>query len=244
MRIPRAYIDQPLSSGATVTLDAVASNHLSRVLRLKAGAALRIFNGAGGEYDAVLESAGKNQAIVQLGEYHAIERESGLPLTLAQGIARGERMDLIIQKAVELGVSSIVPLQTERTVVRLDENRADKRLQHWRGIIISACEQCGRNRLPELTAIQSLEQWCTRTDRGTPVLLDPAAASSLEEMASPAGAVSLLIGPEGGLSPAEREAAYASGCQGLRLGPRILRTETATITGVSLLQAYWGDLNS
>jgi 16S rRNA (uracil1498-N3)-methyltransferase len=244
MRIPRTYIRQALASNSTVTLDAVASNHLARVLRLKPGAALRVFNGEGGEYDAILQSSSKKQTIIELGEFHDVDRESALQLILAQGIARGERMDLIIQKAVELGISHIVPLQTSRTVVRLDEDRADKRLQHWQGIIIAACEQCGRNTLPTLSEIQSFGQWTASADKGMPVMLDPMAEQPITGLQQPAGKLSLLIGPEGGLSEHERDTAYANGFQGLRLGPRILRTETATITGLSLIQAWWGDLNN
>jgi 16S rRNA (uracil1498-N3)-methyltransferase len=243
MRIPRTYIKQTLVGNSMVTLDAVASNHLTRVLRLKPGAALRVFNGEGGEYDAILQSSSKKQAIIELGAFHAVDRESTLQVTLAQGIARGERMDLIIQKAVELGVSHIVPLQTSRTVVRLDEDRADKRLQHWQGIIIAACEQSGRNTLPTLSAIQSFEQWVTSGDQDMPVMLDPMAEQTIAGLPQPSGKLELLIGPEGGLSGQERDTAYASGFQGLRLGPRILRTETATISGLSLIQSYWGDLN-
>ncbi len=241
MRVPRIFHSQPLSQGSRIPLDDKAAHHVARVLRLGSGAALRLFDGQGGEYPATIDEIGKREVYVTVGEHVAVEVESPLVVTLAQGISKGERMDFTIQKAVELGVQRIVPLDTERSVVNLKGERRDKKLDHWRGVIISACEQCGRNTLPELLPMQSLTSWLETPPQGTGLLLDHRAGGSIRSLSKP-GALTLLIGPEGGLSENERGKAYASGYAGLRLGPRVLRTETAALTALAALQSHWGDL--
>jgi 16S rRNA (uracil1498-N3)-methyltransferase len=251
MAIPRVYVDLPLASGATVELPAPAASHVTRVLRLRAGDALTLFNGRGGEYAATLaRPAAQGHARAEVGAHAAVERESPLALTLLQAVARGERMDLVVQKATELGVTRIVPLATERSVVRLDERQAAKRLEHWRGIAIAACEQCGRNRLPRIDAITDFDRLADAThglalgDTGPRLMLEPNAPAPLAAFAARLTAATLLIGPEGGLS--EREAALArrAGFAACRLGPRVLRAETAPLVALAALQLLAGDLGA
>lgn len=238
----RLYCDLPLSPGAEIALPEAAARHAVTVLRLQVGDTLRLFNGAGGEYGASLVAANKREARVRVFEFHAEERESPVDITLALGISAGERMDYSLQKATELGVAAIQPLATERSVVRLAGERADRRLQHWQHVVIAACEQCGRNRVPAVAAVQPVFHYLAQIDRGKQLLmLSPHADTPLKRMA-PAAAAVLLIGAEGGLAPAECEAAAAHGFQAVKLGPRILRTETAPVAALSVLQALWGDL--
>lgn len=241
MRIPRIYQTQRLAENSRITLEEGAARHVARVLRLGPGASLRLFDGRGGEYAATIVESDKRDVTVAVGNYTEVEVESTLRLTLAQGISKGERMDFTIQKAVELGIQRIVPLQTERSVVNLKGERRGKKLEHWRGVIISACEQCGRNTLPELLPMQSLSAWLETPLQGTGLLLDQRADSTIYSLSRP-DAVTLLIGPEGGLSEGERHEARAAGYTGLRLGPRVLRTETAALAALSALQSRWGDL--
>jgi 16S rRNA (uracil1498-N3)-methyltransferase len=225
-----------------VTLEAEAANHVARVLRLRAGTEVVLFNGEGGEYAGHLAAIERRQVLVDLGAFHAKESESPLRITLVQGISRGERMDYTIQKAVELGVERVVPVVTERTVVNLDRDRSEKRLAHWRGVIVSACEQSGRTRIPQLMPITPLGLHLEQEPPAHGFLLDPYAASGLARQARPDGAISLLIGPEGGLSEREREQSRRAGYIGVRLGPRILRTETAALAAMAAMLALWGDL--
>lgn len=241
MRVPRIFQHQQLRAGSRLALDESAARHVARVLRLGIGAELRLFNGRGGEYPAIIDEIGKREVLVTLGEHRLIEVESPLSVTLAQGVSKGERMDFTIQKAVELGVQRIVPLDTQRSVVNLKGERRERKLDHWRGVVISACEQCGRNTLPELMPMQSLDSWLATPLQGTGLLLDPHVKNSIHTL-SKTDTLTLLIGPEGGLSEHERESAYAAGYTGLRLGPRILRTETAALTALAALQSHWGDL--
>jgi 16S rRNA (uracil1498-N3)-methyltransferase len=243
MRLTRVYVDAPLTPGKRVTLEGSAASHLIRVLRLRVADALTLFNGQGGEYAATIAEARSGRLSVAVGEPLGIERESPLTLTLAQGVSRGERMDLVVQKATELGAAGIVPLFTERSVVRLSAQQAARKLDHWRAIAISACEQCGRNRLPRLAAPLALADFLKQGTAGaTGLLLSPAASAGIAAMARPAAAVTVLIGPEGGLSEAEQQAAVAAGFVPVRLGPRVLRTETAAIAALSVLQGRYGDL--
>lgn len=241
MRIPRIHHAAPLATAISVELDDSAANHVARVLRLAIDAPLILFDGTGGEYEAVIETIDKRRVVARILAHHAREREAPLELWLAQGISRGERMDYAVQKAVEIGVSRIVPLFTERCGVQLTGERLDKRAQHWQAVAISACEQCGRNRLPEIAAPRSLRVWLAETSPALRLVLDPEADTTLSSLGAPTGAVTLLIGPEGGL--ADEEIAYAkqAGYVGLRLGPRILRTETAAVAALSALLARWGD---
>ena len=237
----RLYCDTPLSPGAEIVLPESTARHAVTVLRLQVGDTLNLFNGTGGEYRATLVAVNKREARVRLTEFNAIERESPLAITLALGISAGERMDYSLQKATELGVTAIQPLATERSVVKLAGERADKRRQHWQNVVIAACEQCGRNRVPRVAPVQALFGYLAGVGKGRRLLLSPDAAVPLKRV-SPSAAVVLLVGAEGGLAPAERQAAEADGFEPVSLGPRILRTETAPVAALALLQALWGDL--
>lgn len=243
MRIPRIHVAAALQPGLLLQLPEQAGEHLARVLRLEAGHPLILFNGDGAEYDARLAVLAKRAVSAEVTARRVVSRESPLRLTLAQGVARGEKMDWILQKATELGVARIVPLVTERTEVRLDEDRAGKRLAHWTQVIAAACEQCGRNELPQILPPQKLMHWCAGLgdDPAARYALLPEAELGLREAAAPAQGALLLIGPEGGLSEHDVAVARNAGFRGLRLGPRILRTETAGLAAISALQALAGD---
>ncbi|MBL1259944.1 MAG: 16S rRNA (uracil(1498)-N(3))-methyltransferase [Thiotrichaceae bacterium] len=241
--MPRIFTTTSLATHAEITLEGNAATHVGRVLRLKAGDKITLFNGLGGEYSATLIAIERQIVRAQIGTFTTREAESPLQITLAQGISRGERMDYTLQKSVELGVHRIIPLTTERCGVKLDEKRAAKRLQHWQGVIISACEQCGRNRIPEILPITPLARWLGENHTKTqPFVLHHRATHSLRQLPPPSGPISLLIGPEGGLSDSEIKRASQSGFKGIQLGPRILRTETAGIAALAALQTHWGDL--
>ncbi len=240
--IPRIFREQPLREGERTRLDKETTHHLLNVLRLKPGAAVILFDGSGGEYPGNLAETGKNWVEVEIGAHRTVLRESPLRITLGQAISRGERMDYTIQKAVELGVQDIQPLDTERSLVRLDAVRQDKKLRHWQEIARSAAEQSGRELIPRVHAVLPLSAWCAAVPgNAARLLLDPQATHGLTHL-SAANQVCLLAGPEGGLSDPEITAAINSGFTGIRLGPRILRTETAAITCVAALQILWGDL--
>lgn len=241
MRISRFFLPQILNSGAIVRLEEESAHYLRTVLRLKKGAELIVFNGEGGEYPAVVVEAHKEAVCVALGELNPREAESPLRTHLGLGISRGERMDLAIQKAVELGVSAITPLFAERCVVQLDEARKDQRLRHWRKVAQSACEQCGRNRLPDIFEPMKLEKW-VEGQRGLRLFLHPHGGKILSELPPPEGPVCLLSGPEGGFADHERKSVLEAGFIALRLGPRVLRTETAALAALAAIQTVWGDL--
>lgn len=249
-REPRIYFPEPLRTEGRYTLTGDQHHYLARVLRLKAGAELTLFDGGGGEYAAVIEDVQRARSTLRTGEFRDTDNESPLSLCLAQGVGRGERTDLAIQKAVELGVTSIVPLLTRRGVVRLEASRAKRRLAHWQGIVVHACQQCGRNRIPRLHAAMPLEEWLreyrNRGDGGgsggLDLLLDPEATGGIGELEYAGGTITLLVGPEGGFDAGERDAARGAGFRGVGLGPRILRTETAAISAVTAVQSRWGDL--
>lgn len=241
MRRPRNYVELPLAAGARVALPERVHRHLQQVLRLGAGAEIVLFNGQDGrDWKARLvrvERRGTEAEVLEAGE---VEAPPPLKISLALGISRGERMDFALQKAVELGACAFQPLLTERTQVKLSGSRMEKRLRHWRGVIIAACEQSGRRRLPSLAAPLTLNRWLQQ-ERPTTLLLDPRAAQGLPEQ-NPGPELCFLVGPEGGLSPAERELAYRQDCRGIRLGPRILRAETAPLAALAAAQTLWGDL--
>jgi 16S rRNA (uracil1498-N3)-methyltransferase len=238
----RIFQQVGLSEGALVNLDELASHHLARVLRAKAQDAVTVFNGAGGEYACVIEAINKKTVSLRILKFNAREAESPLELCLAQGIARGEKMDYIIQKAVELGVKKIVPLMTERSTVKLAAERREKRWQHWQSIIINACEQCGRNRVPELLPVQTYYDWLP-TVTGQGFVLAPLSSSQLRDYSlQQTASVTLLVGPEGGLSEREIAMVIEKRFSALNLGPRILRTETAAVAALTALQCGFGDM--
>lgn len=244
-REPRIYFPQPLRPDERYTLTGDQHRHIARVLRLKAGAPLTLFDGRGGEYGAVIEEVNRADSSLRTGEFRDVDNESPLRVRLAQGVGRGERTDYAIQKAVELGVTSIVPLLTRRGVVRLDAERAQRRLAHWHGIIVHACQQCGRNRLPELCSVVALDDWMRGYEcGGLDLILDPISGASVNALEYRDGLITLLVGPEGGLDSKEREAAFAAGFRGITLGPRTLRTETAAVAGMTAIQLRWGDLEN
>ncbi len=239
MRLSRLHTPQPLAADSTVELDEARSHYLSRVLRLGVGARVNVFNGDGQEFPAELTAVGKKQVQLKLGTPFRPDTESPLHTVLGLGISRGERMDYAIQKSTELGVSVIVPLFSEHCEVRLDGERQDKRLEHWRGVAISACEQCGRVIPPQIAAPQTLAAWVASEPAGLKLLFDHTQAAGLPAQ-RPEQGVALLIGPEGGLAPGEIDRALAAGFTGIALGKRIFRTETAPVAALSVLQYLWG----
>jgi 16S rRNA (uracil1498-N3)-methyltransferase len=249
MRLTRIHVDAGLAAGAVLRLPQEPAQHLVKVLRLKAGAALRVFNGQGGEWDASIESIARNAVAVRIGAHHAIERESPLQVLLLQGIARGEKMDLILQKATELGVTAVVPVTTLRSTVRLDAEAVARKHAHWQGVLIGACEQSGRNRIPVLGAATGLATAVKDVQYGLKVLLEPDAdAASLKTLLAAAfhsamriPSICLLIGPEGGLDPQEVQLARQAGFVSCQLGPRVLRTETAALAAMAAMQTLAGD---
>ena len=242
MRVVRHYVDAALAEDAVVALPEDAVAHLVRVLRLGVGDPVTLFNGDGFDYSAKISSLSKKTAEVQVLGQCVVDNESCLRLTLAQGIARGEKMDLILQKATELGVARIAPVITERTEVRLDGDRAAKRMQHWRGVVTAACEQSGRARVPVVLEPQTLASFAISEAPGLRFILDPMADKGIADAGIGVDQpVTLLIGPEGGLSERDRGLLRAAGYQGLRLGPRILRTETAGLAALAAINAIYGD---
>jgi len=242
MRTLRSFVDLPLAIGLRFPLPEAASAHLVKVLRMDVGSPCVLFNGDGFDYDARLVSWQKRGARVETLDGRAVGNESPLAITLAQGIARGDKMDWILQKATELGVARIAPVVTDRTEVRLDAERADKKSQHWRGVLAAACEQSGRATLPELLPPQALAKFAGGDGNTHRLVLDPEAGQSLAELRlQPGDAITLVIGPEGGLSERDLMMLRAGGYTGLRLGPRILRTETAGVAALAALNALYGD---
>jgi len=237
----RIFVEQPLIAGSCMDLPDEAARHVGQVLRMRSGESLTLFNGDGSEYEAVIETSDRRKVSVQVGEQQVVDRESRLAMTLAQCVSKGDRMDYTIQKAVELGVTSILPLLSMRSVVKLDGERWEKKLDHWRGVVTSACEQSGRTRLPPVAPVQKLDAWLPTSSEGLRLVLAPTAAVSLKTL-SPAMSVTLLVGPEGGLSDEEIARALRAGYTGITLGPRVLRTETAGVAALAALQALWGDL--
>ena len=245
MRTIRVFHGSPLKGKDRVTLDAGAAKHLLTVLRLKLGDEVTLFDGSGFEFAGTLDQADKKQAWVKIARMHGPVVESPLHVTLAQGVSRGERMDYTVQKAVELGVAAIQPVLTERSVVKLDRDGGEKKRLHWQSVAVSACEQSGRVKVPEVKAPVALPQFLGNKLAGDlKLLLDPDGGVTAGMLPQPAdGRVLLRVGPEGGLSADEIALAGRVGFQGLKLGPRILRTETAALVALSLLQASWGDLD-
>ncbi len=243
MRLNRIFCPGPLDEGLETALPAAGAYHVARVLRMREGAPLVVFDGAGGEYRAEIARIDGSAVIVRLSERTSGTAESPLKITLVQGISRGERMDWTLQKATELGVNAIAPVLTARSVVRLDEKQAAKKQDHWRGIVIGACEQCGRTHVPAVGTPKTLRNYLSSVKKeGSRLVLSPSAPGSLAGLASVPAKLELLIGPEGGLDDDEIGAARNAGFTPVRLGPRVLRTETAAVVALSVLQALWGDL--
>lgn len=238
MRLSRFFIDAPLSLGEH-DLPETQAHYIGRVLRMAAGDAVQLFDGSGQEYLGQLLDVGKKTVRVSLTEALAGQAESPLRIHLGQGLSRGERMDWAIQKATELGVNVITPIVSERCEVRLKDERADKRLAHWRQVAISACEQCGRSTVPQINPPVTLAEWLASRDEALKLVLHPV-AEPLVSHDKPAS-LAFLIGPEGGLSDAEVEQAKGSGFHSARLGPRVLRTETAPVVALAVAQQLWGD---
>lgn len=238
--MPRFYCPQPLIPGALVDLPEPVARHL-QVLRLQPGDPLTLFNGQGGQYQARVAAMGKKSASAEVAAFEAREAELPYRVTLAQGLPEGSKMDWIIEKAVELGVAGIAPLAAQRSVVRLSGERADKRQAHWQGVIEAASEQCGRNRLAQLEPLAEFGRWLAQPASGQRVLLSPRATQSLAAWARAGGPrdVTVMIGPEGGFTPQEEEAALAAGALAVSMGPRVLRTETAGLAALAMLAASW-----
>ena len=238
MRLSRFFIDAPLSLGQH-ELPETQAHYIGRVLRHAVGDAVQLFDGSGQEFLGELIEVGKKTVRVELREQFAGQAESSLHVHLGQGLSRGERMDWAIQKATELGASEITPIVSERCEVRLKDERADKRLAHWRQVAISACEQCGRSVLPVIHSPMLLADWLKQTSADLKLVLHPV-AEPLTSHVRPE-TLAFLIGPEGGLSDAEVEQAKAAGFHAARLGPRVLRTETAPVVALAVAQQLWGD---
>ena len=238
--MPRFYCPQPLVNGSTIELPEAVAHHL-HVVRLQPGAALTLFNGEGGQYRATLVETGKRRATAVIDAHEAIEAEAPYSVTLAQGLPEGSKMDWIIEKAVELGVAAIQPLAAARSVVRLSGERLEKRQAHWHGVIVAASEQCGRNRLAQLLPMTDVQPWLAASAGTTRILLSPRATESLAgwARANAPQAVTLLIGPEGGLTSQEEDTAVAAGALSLSMGPRVLRTETAGLAALAVLAGAW-----
>ncbi len=240
--MPRFYLEVSPTVGETLSLPDEVVRHI-QVLRLREGDALTVFTGLGGEFSARLVTLAKREALVLIESFHDISRESPLWLGLAQGISSGDRMEFTLQKGVEMGINVFQPVSMERSVVRLSGDRADKRVARWQDIVRSACEQCGRNTLPEVRPIMSLREWLAAgTETTYRLILSPVGDRTLAGIAPPAsGKLWLMAGPEGGFAPGEEQASFDAGWQPLKLGPRVLRTETAALAAVAALQTLWGD---
>lgn len=241
--MPRFFCPGPLIPGATVELPEALAHHL-HVVRQQAGAELVLFNGDGGQYRATLADIGKKRASALVVAHQAVEVELPYAVTLAQALPEASKMDWIIEKAVELGVAAVQPLAAQRCVVRLTAERAAKKQGHWQGVIVAASEQSGRNRLARLDELCDVDQWIARADMANCLLLTPRATQSLADWsrATPPRGISLMVGPEGGYTQQEEDAAIARGAIALSMGPRILRTETAALAALAAISAAWGGM--
>ncbi len=241
MRVPRIFTDQPLMPKQKIALEADASHHLTQVLRLRPGSDLKLFNGDGRIYSAQIESISKKHTSITIVSRSDQEEVNVLEIHLCIAVSKGERMDFAIQKSVELGVTEITPIFSKYSVVNLKGERLQKRQQHWRKVMISACEQSGRCWLPLINDAMEIGDWLEKPYRGIGLVLDPKSESNIGSLEHPADKINILIGPEGGLSEDELTAAEANGFRGIALGPRILRTETAPLAAIAAIQTLWGD---
>jgi 16S rRNA (uracil1498-N3)-methyltransferase len=236
-RIHRLFVHAELRSQASFELPEATAHHAARVLRLRDGESVVLFDGRGGEFTARLELSGRGRVLAETGERRDIERESPLSVILIQTVSSGEKMDFTVQKAVELGVAAIHPVLSDKAVVRLSDDRGGKKLEHWRRVAIAACEQCGRNRIPDIAAPVPLERY--RAPEGAKIVLSPSSPQKLSVLAN--GPLALAVGPEAGFSEAEEKLLQRSGFLPASLGPRILRTETAGLAALAALNALAGD---
>jgi 16S rRNA (uracil1498-N3)-methyltransferase len=246
MTAPRFFVAldlAPAMTGQTVELPQAVAHHATRVLRLAVGDALTLFNGAGGEYAATLVHVDKRGASVRVERFLAVERETPLAVTLVQAIAANDAMDYAVRKTVELGVAAVQPVTTARSAVLPAAERGERRRAHWQQVAIAACEQCGRNRVPPVLPVRALADWLAARDRRVPaLLLAPGGTQSLAALPAPEAAVEIVVGAEGGFAPDELAAAERAGLVAVRIGPRVLRTETAGVAALAALQVLWGDL--
>ncbi len=240
--LTRIYFPEPIPDHGQCRLPPAKAHHVAHVLRLVPGDAVTLFDGTGNAYDAAIMTCARGEVSVKVGARRSEDCESPLQVTLAQAVSSGERMDYTIQKAVELGVHAIQPLMAERCVVRLSGERAGKRVAHWQAVVAAACEQCGRNRVPVVQPLLGLRDWLDgAAGPGLRLLLAPGAPVVLRQLGSPSGMITVLAGPEGGFTAGEAADAVRCGFQPLRLGPRVLRTETAAVALLAAMQALWGD---
>lgn len=237
----RLYFSGEIAEHGECRVSAPQAHHVIHVLRLQAGDGLTLFDGRGTEYAAVIKRIDKSGLLLGVTGRREISRESPLSVVLAQGVSSGERMDYTVQKCVELGVHAIQPLITQRSVVRLAGERAEKRVAHWQAVAAAACEQCGRNQVPAVLPVQPYTRWLGALPDGLRYLLSPRADKRLREFGPPADTVTLLVGPEGGWNEEETQAAQLAGFAPMALGPRVLRTETAAVAALAAMQALWGD---
>ncbi len=243
MSAPRIYCDLRLGPGAQFALPQDAANHIGRALRLRVGDPLVVFDGRGGEYEAQILRIDRDRIDVKTGAFRDPERESPLAIGLVQGLPEADKMDWILKKSVELGVAWIQPVVCERSVVRLSGDRAARRESHWQRVVIAACEQTGRNVVPEVRPTLPFRDWAAQPSQSLRWMLAPGAAQALVAQPPPSRPVELLIGPEGGLSEREIDIAVTIGFAALSLGPRVLRTETAPLVALSAMQSLWGDFH-
>jgi len=242
VHIPRLYTPQVFIQGEELAVTGQTAHHVAHVLRLRSAAAVQVFDGTGCEHRAIIKSIKRSDIILEIAEAVAVRPESSLNITLLQGITRNDRMDFILQKAVELGVTSIQPLWMQRSQVHLKGSRLEKRCAHWQGVIISACEQCGRATIPQLAAAIDFSDWVgTPKTSGLRLLLQPDSETGLGTLPPPVEKIYVLTGPEGGVNTDEQMLATSAGFTGICLGPRILRTETAALAALAGMQTLWGD---
>ena len=239
---PRIHCNLRLGPGAQFALAPEAAQHVGKALRLKAGDTIAVFDGRGGEYDATIQRIEKDRVEVKVGAWRDVDVESCVPVGLVQGLPEADKMDWVIQKAVELGVAWVQPIVCDRSVVRLSGERAARREAHWRRVAVAACEQSGRNRIPEVRPTLGFQSWIAAPADVPRWMLEPG-GTSIAAMPRPERAFELVVGPEGGLSERERDLALSQGCQGVALGPRVLRTETAPIAALAAIHALWGDFS-
>ncbi len=244
MRLSRVYVAEPLTEHAEYILTGATGHYLSSVLRVHDGNPLVVFNGQGGEFEAKVQSVQNEKVRIRTGSYVAVELESPLTIFLGHSICRGDRSDYVIQKATELGVARVDPLVTERTTVRLESHRAVRRVAHWQSIAVKACEQCGRNRVPEVSSVKHIVNWFSeQRDNSSRLVFQRNARRRISGISSPTGPVVLLVGPEGGLTSSELKLAASAGFAAVHLGPRTMRADTACVAALTVLQLRFGDLS-